>query len=62
MSKMRVIMQTSENGTYESVTFSEDFETPLDDFKNPRSDEIIESVIDINLPSGFPLEYELVRK
>ena len=62
MSKTRIIMQTSENGAYESVTFSEDFETPLEDFKNPQSDEIKEVIVDINLPSGFPLEYELVRK
>ena len=62
MAKTRIIVQSSENGTYESVTFSEDFETPLDEFKNPQSDEIKESIVDIDLPSGFPLEYELVRK
>jgi hypothetical protein len=60
--KVRIIMQTSENGEYESVTFSVDFETPLSDFKNPQSDEIRGAVVDIDLPNRFPLEYELVRK
>lgn len=62
MAKTRIIMQTSANGEYESVTFTEDFETPLEDFKNPQSDEIKEEIVDIYLPSEFPLEYELVRK
>jgi len=36
--KIRIIMQTSDNGNYESVTFTEDFDTSLEDFKNPQSD------------------------
>jgi hypothetical protein len=60
--KYRIIMQTSENGDFEAVCFTEDFDTPLDDFKFPQSAEIKEVVANCDLPSKFPLGYNLIRE
>jgi hypothetical protein len=60
--KYRIITQTSENGNFEAVLFTEDFDAPLDDFKFPQSDEIQETIAECDLPSNFPLEYQLIRE
>ena len=60
--KYRIITQTSESGTFEAVMFTEDFGSPLEDFKFPQSDEIKETIVECDLPSGFPTEYQLIRE
>lgn len=60
--KYRIITQTSANGNFEAVMFTEDYDTPLSDFKYSQSDEIKETFAECDLPSGFPLEYQLIRK
>lgn len=60
MTMLRLIMQTSNSGDYESVLFTEDFETALEDFRNPKSESIKEVLLSVALPSDFPLEFELV--
>lgn len=60
--KYRIIMQTSKNGDFEAVMFTDDYDTPLDDFKFPQSDKIEETIAECNLPLGFPLGYNLIRE
>lgn len=60
--KYRIITQTSEKEDFEAVIFTEDFDTPLEDFKFLQSDEIKETIVECDLPSGFPTEYQLIRE
>jgi len=62
MEKVRIIMQSSENGEDKYVTFSDDFDTLLADFERPDCIDISESITEIDLPSGFPMNYDLKRK
>jgi len=62
MSKIRVIMQTSEDGEFEAVIFTDDFKSKLTEFKYPQSWTISEDTADLNLPRGFPLNYQLIRE
>ena len=63
---IRVIVASSENGRREEVYFTEDFETPAEDFFFVDEGAVNEltrfadSEI-LGLPNGFPLAYVLVR-
>jgi len=58
--KVRIIIASNENGSHEEVHFTEDFETPAEDFffnLEVSQDKICEC----ELPSTFPLGYNLKR-
>jgi hypothetical protein len=61
--KLRIIKQSNESGSEERVYFTEDFDTPIEELTisglTVDSDVIIEG---IELPSGFPLDYDLIRE
>lgn len=64
MDKIRVIIFSSDNGQNETVIFTADFDTPVDDFLTPGLNMTLscDEVIEDNLPSLFPREYTLLRK
>ncbi len=62
--QIRIIKASNESGSYESVYFTEDFDSPPEDFFIMEDDMSIDTdeTIDDNLPSCFPKEYELIRR
>lgn len=64
MEKIRVIIFASDNGQNETVTFTQDFDLPVEDFLTPGLDMTLscDEVIEDNLPSLFPREYTLLRR
>ena len=61
MEQIRVIIQSTENGSRESVIFTDDFDLPIDDFVIPGFTVDCDKVIEDNLPDGFPKDYNLER-
>ena len=62
---IRVLRASSENGEHEEVIFTEDFDTPAEDFFYMDSLNGLTIVTDDSidsLPSRFPLDYVLVRQ
>ena len=60
--QVRIIMQSDKSGRNEYVRFeTEDFDTPLKDFKMQECISIEEEVMDIELPSAFPTCHDLKR-
>jgi hypothetical protein len=64
MDKIRVIVFSSDNGQNETVIFTQEFDTPTDDFLTPGLNMTLscDEVIEDNLPSLFPREYTLLRR
>lgn len=63
MGDIRIIITSKENGEEETVMFTDELEAPVEDFITPGHTVDIDEVLDIELPSGFPLNYTLdVRK
>ena len=62
MKKIRVIVSSTENGNEEQVVFTEEFDKEVDYFIPPGSTVDIDTIIEDNLPSGFPKEYTLKRE
>jgi len=60
--RLRLILQSSDDGEREFVEFSEYFDSPAEDFLiegcTIEADTVIEVV---NWPLGFPLDYPLKR-
>ena len=61
MKKIRLIIASSENGEQECVIFTEDFETPAEDFFLNLAVSFDETM-EILLPDIFPTEYILTRE
>ena len=57
--KIRIIICSNENGSNETVMFTQDFDVPAGDFLEPGQ-TIDEDVIkELDLPNAFPLEHTL---
>lgn len=61
MKTIRVIIQSTENGESEYVRFTEDFEAEAGDFLYPGHTLDSDTVIENNLPPGFPIDSDLKR-
>jgi hypothetical protein len=59
--KVRVLIQSSENGEKEYVIFSDDLGDPQDGYVITGCSIDSDTIIDNNLPDGFPLNYALKR-
>ena len=60
--KVRIILMSSVSGAKEDVAFTDDFESPAEDFcLNDMQVDDDDSISDMELPSGFPLNYLLHR-
>lgn len=62
--KIRIVVQSTENGEQEFVRFSEDLDVPVSDLliHNPSCSIDIDKVIDIeDFPGGFPTDRTLQR-
>ena len=61
--KMRVIVVSDRSASDERVVFTEDFDSPAEDWCVPGKHTVDSDVIvdDMELPEGFPLEYGLKR-
>jgi hypothetical protein len=61
--KLRCIVQSTPDGSDERVYFTEELDEPIEDLTVPgfevSRDVILEGV---ELPSGFPLDYDLARR
>ena len=55
METVRVIVCSTENGNSESITFTDDFDSPAGDWCAPGWSVDIDQKIDMEVPSGFPL-------
>lgn len=62
MSKVRYIQCSNDSGTDETITFTDDFECPAADYVRLGQEVQTDVVLDIDLPSGFPLEHTLRRE
>ena len=60
--RIRLIIQSNDNGNREFVTFTEEFDTPVDDFKFPDCSIDFDKVIEAEIPSVFPTGYNLQRQ
>ena len=61
MADVRLIVQSSKNGEEEYVIFTDAFDTPVEDFIIGDCSISTDTIIDIELPSGFPFNYMLKR-
>jgi hypothetical protein len=59
--KLRLIIQSTENGEQEYVNFTENFTTPQEEFLIPRCTIDYDEIGDFDIPSIFPLDYNLKR-
>jgi hypothetical protein len=62
MGKIRVIVQSSEDGADERVLFTDEFDAPIKKFMVPGLTLDIDKIIKMEIPSGFPLYYMLQRE
>ncbi len=58
---IRVITQSNDEGSVEFVEFTEDFDSPVEDFLMPDCDLTGDNVIEADLPDCFPTE-SMLRK
>ena len=61
MDKVRLIVQSTENGEKEYVTFSDDLTDSQELYKITGCTIDSDTIIDNELPDGFPLNYALKR-
>ena len=61
MQNIRLIIQSSSDGEKEFVHFTDELDVPSEDFLMPDCTIDFDKVITANLPSGFPLGYDLKR-
>jgi len=59
---IRCIMMDTDNGSNESVVFTEDMDKDAEDFLYPGQKVIEDEKLDVELPSGFPMDYILKRQ
>jgi hypothetical protein len=60
--KVRLIIQSTEDGNQEIVHFTDDFEAAQDDFKIHGHSIDYDKIIDADIPNSFPLNYDLIRR
>ena len=60
---IRLIIVRGDKGNedFEQVVFTEEFETKAQDFCPPNTSVAFDKVIDADLPTEFPTEFELRR-
>ena len=59
--KVRMILSSSEGGNDERVMFTDDIDAPVTDLVAYGLTADDDRVIEIDLPSGFPMNYDLKR-
>ena len=59
---IRVIVMDNENGSNETVVFTEDLKKDAEDYKTPDQHVETDEKLDVDLPSGFPFDYVLKRQ
>ena len=58
----RIIHFTNENGSKEGVYFTDDMNTPAEDFIPPFCELGSDTTIDDDMPNHFPMNYTLWRE
>ena len=58
---IRIIHYSNESGSHEGVFFTEDLEMDAEDVLPPNCTISSDTKLDIELPSSFPMEYNLTR-
>lgn len=58
---VRLIISSTENGDQETVFFTEDFNSPAEEFIPPGQTVDFDQSISAELPDYFPMDYELKR-
>ena len=59
--KTRIIQFSTENGEKEYVVFTEDLRVDLEIYRRPGFNHDSDNIIEVEMPSGFPLDYSLDR-
>lgn len=59
--KVRVIIQSTENGSSEYITFTEDFDDDAEDYLYSNHTLDSDTVIDMDEIPGFPMEHDFKR-
>jgi len=59
---LRLIIQSTQNGERESVIFTDEFDVPSENFLKPGYTVDFDQLINIKLPSAFPVGYVLNRE
>lgn len=59
--RVRIVVQSSDDGNKQYLNVSTDFERPVEDFLFPNCFIDIDEVREWDLPPGFPLEYSFER-
>jgi len=62
MTKVRVLVASNESGSKEQVLFTEDFETPAEDFFMSDVSISSDDIIECRWPRAFPMDYILERQ
>jgi hypothetical protein len=60
--KTRVLHFSTPQGSVEYVIFTQDLEGDAENYKRQGFELIGDNVLDVEMPAGFPLDYELKRK
>jgi hypothetical protein len=61
MQKIRCITQSEANGSGEYVIFTDDFNSHVGEYQMPDCSIDTDEIINMDIPSGFPLNYQLQR-
>lgn len=59
--KTRVLQFSTKNGSKEYVVFTEDLKADADTFRRADFERCSDTIIDVEMPGGFPLGYQLDR-
>ena len=59
--KIRIIICSNENGCNETVTFTQDFDVPAEEFCAPDQSIDCDETKELDLPDGFPMEHTLKK-
>ena len=62
MTKVRVLVASNESGSKEQVLFTEDFETPAEDFFTSDVSISSDDIIECRWPRAFPMDFILERQ
>ena len=59
--KVRIVVSSNGNGSDEREIFTDDFDAPVSDLVTAGLTVDEDEVVEVNLPSGFPINYDLKR-
>lgn len=59
---IRCIVMDNETGSNETVVFTEDMEKDAEDYTAPGQSVVTDEKLDVDFPSGFPLDYILKKQ